>query len=62
MCQSLLIPLQVDRIITEMGVFDVTNGQLILREIAEDVTMDQLKAATAADFKVADDLCTMRSA
>jgi 3-oxoacid CoA-transferase len=50
----------VSRIITELGVFDVdfTEG-LTLVEIAEDVTVDEIKAKTEAPFKVADDLKPM---
>ena len=42
------------------GVFDVdfTEG-LTLVEIAEDVTVDEIKAKTEAPFKVADDLKPM---
>lgn len=49
----------VSRIITELGVFDVdfTTG-LTLVEIAEGVTLDEVKAKTEAPFKVADDLKT----
>jgi 3-oxoacid CoA-transferase len=50
----------VSRIITELGVFDVdfTEG-LTLVEIADDVTVDEIKAKTEAPFKVADDLKPM---
>ena len=50
----------VSRIITELGVFDVdfTNG-LTLIEIADGVTVDEIKAKTEAPFKVADDLKPM---
>ncbi len=42
----------VDRIITEMGVFDVTEDGLLLVEKSGDVTLDQIRQATEADFKV----------
>ncbi|KAL8832976.1 MAG: hypothetical protein Q9170_004612 [Blastenia crenularia] len=47
----------VSRIITDLCVFDVdfTNG-LTLIEIAEGVTVDEVKAKTAAGFRVADGL------
>lgn len=50
----------VSRIITELAVFDVdyTDG-LTLIEIAEGVTVDEVKAKTDAPFKVADNLTTM---
>lgn len=50
----------VSRIITELAVFDVdfTEG-LTLIEIAEGVTVDEVKSKTDAPFKVADNLKTM---
>lgn len=42
----------VDRIITELAVFDVTPQGLVLVEHAEDVTVDDIKAKTEAPFKV----------
>ena len=47
----------VDAIMTDYGWFDVRKGQgLVLREIASDLTLEQVKAATEARFDVADDL------
>jgi 3-oxoacid CoA-transferase subunit B len=45
----------VDLIITDMGVFQVdeTGGGLTLIEIAPGVTVDDIKARTEAEFKVA---------
>ncbi|MCL6623622.1 MAG: CoA transferase subunit B [Fimbriimonadales bacterium] len=49
----------VNRIITEMGVFDVKpEGGLVLREIHPDVTVEELKKCTAP-FEVAPDLKPM---
>lgn len=50
----------VSRIITELCVFDVdfTNG-LTLIEIADGVTVDEVRAKTEAPFKVADDIKPM---
>eukprot|EP01119_Soliformovum_irregulare_P005287 TRINITY_DN17066_c0_g1_i1.p1 TRINITY_DN17066_c0_g1~~TRINITY_DN17066_c0_g1_i1.p1 ORF type:complete len:508 (-),score=188.30 TRINITY_DN17066_c0_g1_i1:50-1573(-) len=42
----------VDRIITEMAVFDVTDSGLKLIEHAPGVSVDQIKAATGAPFQV----------
>ncbi|WP_286828294.1 MULTISPECIES: 3-oxoacid CoA-transferase subunit B [Kordiimonas] len=40
----------VDRIITNLGVFDVVEGGLKVVELADGVTMDMVKAATAASL------------
>ena len=44
----------VDRIITEMGVFDVHSekGELVLVEISEGVSVEDVKAATACPIEV----------
>jgi 3-oxoacid CoA-transferase len=44
----------VSRIITELAVFDVVRGELLLVELAEGVDLATVKAKTAAPFKVAD--------
>lgn len=50
----------VSRIITELGVFDVDFMEgLTLVEIAEGVTVEELKSKTEAPFKVADNLKPM---
>ena len=49
----------VDRIITDMGVFDcdkLGGTGLTLVEIAPGITVEDVKKATACDFKVADPL------
>ena len=43
----------VDRIITDLGVFDVTDNGLVLVELAPDVTVDMVKERTEAPFQVA---------
>ncbi|KAI0093582.1 3-oxoacid CoA-transferase [Irpex rosettiformis] len=45
----------VSQIITELGVFDVDRhaGKLVLSEVAEGVTLDEMKAKTGAVFEVA---------
>jgi len=40
----------VDMIITELGVFEVEDGKLYLREIAPDVTLDEIRERTDAEF------------
>jgi 3-oxoacid CoA-transferase subunit B len=46
----------VHRIITELAVIDVTPSGLVLRELAEDATLDAVRALTGAAFTVADPL------
>lgn len=46
----------VDRIITTLGVFDVTDKGLVLVELAPDVTPEEVEANTAAEYSVADGL------
>ncbi|CEP01386.1 hypothetical protein PBRA_001992 [Plasmodiophora brassicae] len=47
----------VDRIITDLAVFDVDRGRgLTLVEIYDDVTVDDVRSKTEAEFAVADDL------
>eukprot|EP01095_Lingulamoeba_sp_RSL-Kostka_P007477 TRINITY_DN2390_c0_g1_i1.p1 TRINITY_DN2390_c0_g1~~TRINITY_DN2390_c0_g1_i1.p1 ORF type:complete len:509 (-),score=232.41 TRINITY_DN2390_c0_g1_i1:99-1625(-) len=53
----------VDRIITDMAVFDVNKGEgLILVEIAEGITVEDVKASTGCEFQVSDNLQTMGQA
>ena len=49
----------VTKIITEMCVFNVTADGLVMVEINPEFTVDDVKAATAADFTVAEDLKDM---
>jgi len=46
----------VHRIVTELAVIDVTAEGLVLRELAEDTTLDAVRAVTSAAFGVADPL------
>lgn len=45
----------VDRIITNMAVFDVIDGGLFLRQIAPGITEEEIRAKTDASFAVAMD-------
>lgn len=42
----------VDRIITDLGVFDLQGGEVLLREIAPDVTIGEIWAKTGAPVKL----------
>jgi 3-oxoacid CoA-transferase subunit B len=46
----------VNRIVTELAVIDVTDNGLVLREIANDTTLDAVVAATGAKLTVAEPL------
>ncbi|QNL18736.1 CoA transferase subunit B [Hyphobacterium sp. CCMP332] len=46
----------VDRIITNLGVFDVTGDGLVLVELAPEVTVDEVQKNTEAKFKLAEGL------
>lgn len=47
---------QVDLIVTDMGVIEVTPNGLVLKEIAPETTVEEVKAATEAELIIADDL------
>ncbi|MFS8185720.1 CoA transferase subunit B [Rossellomorea marisflavi] len=46
----------VDRIITDRAVMDVTDEGLVLREVANGFSVDDIKSSTAADLIVHDDM------
>lgn len=46
----------VDRVITELGVFDIDEGGMHLRELAPDVAVDEIREKTEADFGLDDRL------
>ena len=48
----------VSQIVTEMAVIDVTPKGLVLREIADDTTLEQVKAATGAPLVISEPLGT----
>ncbi|MBV7276405.1 3-oxoacid CoA-transferase subunit B [Clostridium sp. PL3] len=50
---------QVDLIITEMGVIEVTKAGLVLKEIAEGYKVEDIKAATEAELIIDKDLKIM---
>ncbi len=49
----------VNMIVSELAVFRVTPGGLALIEINKDSSVDEIRANTAADFIIADNLKTM---
>ncbi|MBF4694548.1 3-oxoacid CoA-transferase subunit B [Fusibacter ferrireducens] len=50
---------QVDLIITEMGVMEVTDKGLVLKEIHPDLSVEDVQTATSAKLIIAPDLKTM---
>lgn len=50
----------VTMIVTEFAVFEFKNGRMILTEIAPEVTVDQIREHTEAEFDVADPLTTIK--
>jgi 3-oxoacid CoA-transferase subunit B len=46
----------VNRVVTELAVIDVTDSGLVLRELAEDATVDEVRRLTSAAFTVAEPL------
>lgn len=49
----------VDKIVTEMGVMEVTENGLVLKEIAPGCTVEQVQNATGAQLAISDDLTVM---
>jgi acyl CoA:acetate/3-ketoacid CoA transferase beta subunit len=47
------------KIITQLGVIEVTESGLVLREVAPGVSTDDVKKATAASLHIADDIKLM---
>ena len=50
---------EVDLIVTEMAVIEVTKEGLVLKELGPEATVEDVKAATEADLLIADDLKQM---
>ncbi len=50
---------EVNMIVTELGVMEVTDQGLVLKELAEGVTIEQIQQATEPTLIISDDLKTM---
>merc|ERR1719454_1544114 len=50
----------VDMIITEKAVFEIDDQGLILKEVWEGLGVDDIKAVTEPEFRVCENLCSMR--
>jgi acetate CoA/acetoacetate CoA-transferase beta subunit len=51
---------QVDMIITELGVFEIKDGKLVLKEIAENTSLDEIIRMTDAKVTIDPDLKQMQ--
>ena len=51
---------QVNLIVTEMGVMEITPKGIVLRELNPEFTVEQVQAATEAQLIVAEDLKPMQ--
>lgn len=51
---------KVSKVITEFAVFRFANGEMILDEISDILTLDELRACTEAEFRVSDRLRAMQ--
>ncbi len=49
----------VSRVITDMAMFDITDGQMTLTETAPGVSVDEVREVTEAEFEVSGDLVEM---
>ncbi|HAQ64344.1 MAG TPA: succinyl-CoA--3-ketoacid-CoA transferase [Bacteroidales bacterium] len=52
---------EVNLIITEMGVMEVTSEGIVLKEIHPEFTVEQVQQATAATLIISPDLCAMKN-
>lgn len=50
---------EADIVVTELAVFHFENGELVLKEIAPEVSLEQIRSLTEAEFKVSAGLKTM---
>ncbi len=52
---------EADMVVTEWAVFSLYQGRLVLQEIASDITLDELKSRTEAEFKISDNLIEFKT-
>ena len=50
----------VDMVVTEFAVFTIKDGKVTLIEIAPEVTQEQIRANTEADYEIAEDIAVYR--
>ena len=50
----------VDMLVTDKAVFVFENGKMILKEIAPDISLDDLRRITEANFEISEQLCYIR--
>lgn len=60
-CLPLTAKGQVNTIVTEMGVMEITPDGILLKEIHPEFTVEQVQAATEPKLIIAADLCPMKS-
>lgn len=53
---------KVSKVITEYAVFSFVNGEMILDEISDDITLDALRACTEANFRLSNNLKSLQPA
>lgn len=51
---------QVNMVITELGVFEIKRGQLVLTEMAEDTSIEEILRMTDAEVTISDELKPMQ--
>ena len=49
----------IRRVVTDLGVFTIEDDHFVLQELAPDVTVDEVRAKTAGQLRVADDVVQM---
>ncbi|MEZ4916161.1 MAG: CoA-transferase [Chitinophagales bacterium] len=50
----------ITRVITNLGLFEIKNGSFVLKELAPNVTVEQVKQSTEGNLIIPDDYKTMK--